>query len=59
MLRDPFAGPNPLVLFAVLGSGLLWGFLVARTRRLPVAVFSHGMFAWAVLVQFPLLRFGP
>jgi membrane protease YdiL (CAAX protease family) len=54
MLRYPFAGPNPLVVFAVLGSGLLWGFVVARTQRLPVAVISHAMFSWAALVQFPL-----
>jgi membrane protease YdiL (CAAX protease family) len=57
-LRDPFAGPNPLVVIAVLGCGLVWGFVVARTRRLPIAVLSHALFAWAVLVQFPLFRLG-
>ena len=37
VLRDPFAGPNPLVVIAALGCGLVWGLLVARTGRLPVA----------------------
>jgi membrane protease YdiL (CAAX protease family) len=48
LLRDPFAGPNPLVVLAALGCGLVWGLLVARTGRLPVAIFSHALFAWGV-----------
>ena len=31
LLRDPFAGPNPLVVLAALGCGLVWGLIVART----------------------------
>jgi membrane protease YdiL (CAAX protease family) len=56
MLRDPFAGPNPLVVFAALGCGLVWGLVVARTGRLPVAIISHALFTWGVVVQFPLWR---
>jgi uncharacterized protein len=57
MAGDPSAGLNPLVVLVALGSGLTWGFLVAVTDRLPVAMLSHALFAWAVIVQFPLWRF--
>jgi membrane protease YdiL (CAAX protease family) len=56
LLRDPFAGPNPMVVLAALGCGLVWGLIVARTGRLPVAIFSHALFTWCVAVQFPLWR---
>lgn len=56
LLRDPFAGPNPLVVLAALGCGLVWGLVVARTGRLPVAIISHVLFTWVVLLQFPLWR---
>jgi membrane protease YdiL (CAAX protease family) len=41
---------------AALGCGLVWGLIVARTGRLPVAIFSHALFTWCVAVQFPLWR---
>jgi membrane protease YdiL (CAAX protease family) len=56
LLRDPYAGPNPLIVIAALGCGLVWGLIVARTGRLPVAMFSHVLFTWCVAVQFPLWR---
>jgi uncharacterized protein len=56
LLRDPFAGPNPLIVLAALGCGLVWGLTVARTGRLPVAIISHALFTWCVAVQFPLWR---
>ena len=56
LLRDPYAGPNPLVVLAALGCGLVWGLIVARTGRLPVAILSHALFTWCVAVQFPLWR---
>jgi membrane protease YdiL (CAAX protease family) len=56
LLRDPFAGPNPLIVLAALGCGLVWGLIVARTGRLPVAIFSHALFTWFIAVQFPLWR---
>jgi CAAX protease family protein len=58
LLRDPFAGPNPLIVIAALGCGLVWGLVVARTGRLPVALFSHALFTWCVAIQFPLWRLG-
>jgi membrane protease YdiL (CAAX protease family) len=56
VLRDPFAGPNPLVVIAALGCGLVWGLIVARTGRLPVAMISHALFTLAVAIHFPLWR---
>jgi membrane protease YdiL (CAAX protease family) len=56
LLSDPYAGPNPLIVMAALGCGLVWGLIVARTGRLPVAMFSHALFTWCVAVQFPLWR---
>jgi len=56
ILRDPFAGPNPLVVIAALGCGLVWGLIVARTGRLPVAMISHALFTLAVAIHFPLWR---
>jgi membrane protease YdiL (CAAX protease family) len=58
LLRDPYAGPNPLVVLAALGCGLVWGLIVGRTGRLPVAIISHALFTWCVAVQFPLWRLG-
>jgi membrane protease YdiL (CAAX protease family) len=54
ILRGPFAGPNPLVVTAALGCGLVWGLIVARTGRLPVAMISHSLFTLAVAIHFPL-----
>jgi uncharacterized protein len=54
LLGDPFAGPNPLIILAALGCGLIWGLIVARTGRLPVAILSHALFTWAVVIKFPL-----
>jgi uncharacterized protein len=58
LLGDPLSGPNPLVVIAALGCGLVWGLVVARTGRLPVALFSHALFTWCVAIQFPLWRLG-
>jgi membrane protease YdiL (CAAX protease family) len=56
ILRDPFAGPNPLVVIAALGCGLVWGLIVVRTGRLPVAIISHALFTLAIAIHFPLWR---
>jgi uncharacterized protein len=56
LASDPRAGLNPLLVLVALGSGLAWGFLVSLTDRLPVAIISHALFAWALIVQFPLWR---
>jgi membrane protease YdiL (CAAX protease family) len=54
LLSEPFAPPNPLVVFMALGAGLVWGLIVAQTGRLPVAVLSHALFTWGIIVIFPL-----
>jgi membrane protease YdiL (CAAX protease family) len=56
ILRDPFAGPNPLVVIAALGCGLVWGLIVVRTGRLAVAIISHALFTLAIAIHFPLWR---
>lgn len=58
VLAAPGVGYNPLLLFAALGCGIVWTFLVATTGRLPVAIASHALFTWLVTVQFPLWKLG-
>ncbi len=45
-LRDPVAGPNPVLVLAALGCGLCWAFLRERTGRLWPGVFSHAAFTY-------------
>jgi hypothetical protein len=54
LLTEPFAPPNPLIVLTALGCGLVWGLIVARTGRLPVAILSHVLFTWGVIVVFPI-----
>jgi membrane protease YdiL (CAAX protease family) len=56
LLRDPFAGFNPLVFVAAAGCGFVWGLVALKTERLAPSVFAHALFSWSV-VQFPLWRF--
>jgi membrane protease YdiL (CAAX protease family) len=51
-LRDPVAGPNPLLMTAALGCGIVWGFLAARAGRLAPGIFSHMAFTYFSAVQF-------
>lgn len=55
LLRDPVAGPNPLIILAGLGCSLVWGAMVLRTGRLLPALVAHALFSWSV-VEFPLWR---
>jgi len=57
LLGDLAAGPNPAVVAAALASGLAWGLIAVRTRRLVPMVFSHALALWAV-VQYPVWRIG-
>ncbi len=50
----PEAGPNPLVVFAALGCGIVWSFLAARTRRLIPSMISHVVFTYFAAAQFQL-----
>ena len=51
-LSDKVAGPNPLLLMAALGAGLVWSFTVKMTRRLPPVIISHLAFSYFSVVQF-------
>ncbi len=53
-LSTPEAGPNPLVIFAALGCGIVWSFLAARTRRLIPSMISHAIFTYFSATQFRL-----
>jgi uncharacterized protein len=55
LLADPRAGLNPAIVAAGLGCSFVWGYLAQRTRRLPLAIFAHAFFSWAV-IEFPLWR---
>jgi membrane protease YdiL (CAAX protease family) len=55
LLRDPTAGPNPLVVVAALGCSLVWGALVLRTGRLLPALLAHALFSWSI-IEFPMWR---
>lgn len=51
-LADPVAGPNPLLVLAALGCGLVWGITRTLTGRLPPVIFSHVAFTYFSAVQF-------
>ena len=52
LLGDGSAGPNPLLLIAAFGCGMVWTFLSARLGRLLPAVVSHLVFTYFSAVQF-------
>lgn len=51
-LADPVAGPNPLLVTAALGCGIVWSFLAYIKRRLPPVFIAHAVFTYFSLVQF-------
>jgi membrane protease YdiL (CAAX protease family) len=55
-LRDPVAGPNPLLFMIALVAGLLFGFLTHVTRRAAPAMIAHAAFSYFILLQYrPML----
>jgi membrane protease YdiL (CAAX protease family) len=54
LLGDDVAGPNPLVVMAALGGGLLWGGIARIAGRLPPAIVAHALFDWCVVMLFRL-----
>jgi hypothetical protein len=55
-LSDPLAGPNPLLVLAALGAGLVWSFSASILGRLGPAIVSHAAFSYfAVAVLLPRL----
>ena len=53
-LEDPVAGPNPLLVFAALALGLVWGGMARVTSRLVPSILSHAAFVWCALMVFRL-----
>jgi membrane protease YdiL (CAAX protease family) len=51
-LRDPVAGPNPLLVIAAFGCGLVWTFLAGRLGRLLPSIVAHLVFTYFSAVQF-------
>lgn len=51
-LRDELAGPNPLLVTAALGCGIVWSFLASLKGRLVPVIIAHGVFTYFALVQF-------
>ena len=54
MLADTKAGLNPIVVFAALGCGLVWGALTRFSGRLAPAIVSHALFDWFIVMTFRL-----
>ncbi len=55
LLSNPMAGPNPMLVLAALGCGLVFSYLRFRTERLAPVLLAHGLFTWAI-VEFPIWR---
>jgi CAAX protease family protein len=49
---DGIAGPNPLLVLAAFGCGLVWTFLAGRFGRLLPGAVSHLVFTYFSAVQF-------
>jgi membrane protease YdiL (CAAX protease family) len=55
-LADPDLGPNPLLIVAALGAGLVWGAAASTLGRLPPVVISHVVFgSFAPAMMLPSL----
>ena len=53
-LRDPVAGLNPMLPLGGLVAALVWGWMARNFGRLFPSVLSHALFAWAVIITYPL-----
>jgi membrane protease YdiL (CAAX protease family) len=51
-LSVPGAGPNPLLVIAAFGCGIVWTYLAARFGRLLPSAVSHVAFSYFSAVQF-------
>jgi membrane protease YdiL (CAAX protease family) len=57
VLGDRVAGPNPVLVLAAFGCGLVWSFAVSLTGRLPPVMVSHAIFSYFAIATL-LPRFG-
>jgi membrane protease YdiL (CAAX protease family) len=54
LLAVPLAGPNPILLIASAGCGLVWSFAASMMGRLPAVMVSHAVFSYfAIAVLLP------
>jgi len=53
-LAQPVVGPNPVIVVAALGCGLVWGAMTRMFGRLLPAMIAHVLFDWTVLMMFRL-----
>jgi membrane protease YdiL (CAAX protease family) len=53
-LRLPGGSVNPMLMFAALLGGTVWGFLAGRKQRLPPAMLSHAVFSYILIIPFRL-----
>jgi uncharacterized protein len=51
-LRDPVAGPNPVIVLGALGLGLVNGMVFRMMGRLWPVIVAHVLFDWAAMVMF-------
>jgi hypothetical protein len=54
LLAGKTAGANPLLPFAALGAGLLFGAMARHWGRLAPGIFAHILFDWAIVFMFRL-----
>jgi membrane protease YdiL (CAAX protease family) len=55
-LAEPDVGPNPLLVVAAFGCGLIWSFTATLAGRLPPVIVSHAVFSYfAVAMLLPKL----
>jgi membrane protease YdiL (CAAX protease family) len=52
LMGDAVAGPNPLLVMAAFGCGIVWTFLAGRLGRLLPSAVSHLVFSYFSAVQF-------
>jgi len=52
LLADPAAGPNPLLIVAALGCGIVWSFMASIGGRLSPVIISHVAFTYFAALQF-------
>jgi len=52
LARDPIAGPNPLLVVAAFGCGMVWTFMAGRFGRLLPSAVAHLVFTYFSAVQF-------
>ena len=54
VMKDPIAGPNPLLVVAALGAGLVFASLRRTFGRVLPGIVAHAIFDWTVLMLFRL-----